>query len=210
MVHHFERDDTIRCYHCGNIVPMKLIGRDASTWDEGEDYIGVEEWSFYMCPTCKEPTLVCWYWQQKGNEITSKPGRGIAYPVNLFDNRTIPEHIRNAIQAAAATKSIDSAISLIAWRRVLELTCKDQGAKGKNLYEQITDLSDRNILPAALKDASNLIRMLGNEGAHSTDLDKKLINVTSIESLVRYIIEYIYVLPEKIRDIAKDKESVER
>ena len=68
ITHHLERNDTIRCFHCGNIVPMKLIGRDVSTWDEGDDYVGVEEWSFYMCPTCKEPTLVCWYWQQKGKK----------------------------------------------------------------------------------------------------------------------------------------------
>lgn len=203
-MHHFEHDDTIRCFHCGNIVPMKLVGRDVSTWDEGEKYIGIEEWSFYMCPTCKEPTLICWYWQQKGSEITSKPGRAIAYPDNLFNNRFIPEQIRDAFQAAAATKSIDSSISLIAWRRVLELTCKDLGAEGRNLYEQITDLSNKSILPSALKDASNLIRNLGNEGAHSTDLEGKWISVSSIESLVRYIIEYVYILPEKIKEIANE------
>ena len=32
MIHHFERDDTIRCFHCGNIVPMKLVGRDIVTF----------------------------------------------------------------------------------------------------------------------------------------------------------------------------------
>jgi len=120
---------------------MKLVGRDIVTWDEGDNYTGVEEWSFYLCPTCKAPTLLCWYWQQKDGEITSEVGRGIAYPSNIFDRKSVPENIRRAFMAAAATKSIDTAVSLIAWRRVLELTCKDLGAQGRTLNEKISDLS---------------------------------------------------------------------
>ena len=199
--HHLEHDDTIRCFHCGNIVPMKLIGRDVSTWDEGEPYIGVEEWSFYMCPTCKAPTLICYYWQQDDKEITSPIGRSVVYPNNLFDDRSIPESIRKAYMSAAATKSIDNSVSLLAWRRVLELTCKDLGAKGNSLYDQISDLSHRNILPSSIKDASDLIRSLGNSGAHSDDLSDKWMNLTDVESLVKYILEYVYVLPQKINAI---------
>ena len=202
MIHHFERDDTIRCFHCGNIVPMKLVGRDIVTWDEGDDYVGVEEWSFYLCPTCKAPTLLCWYWQQKDGEITSEVGRGIAYPSNIFDRKSVPENIRKAFMAAAATKSIDTAVSLIAWRRVLELTCKDLGAQGRNLYEKISDLSAKKILPHPLTDASNLIRLLGNDGAHSVDSEVSRVNIANVEALVRHIIEYVYILPEKIRDIS--------
>lgn len=199
--HHLEHDDTIRCFHCGNIVPMKLVGRDVSTWDEGNPYIGVEEWSFYMCPTCKEPTLICYYWQQNDKKITSPIGRSVMYPDNLFDDRSIPENIRKAYMAAAATKSLDNSVSLLAWRRVLELTCKDLGAKGNSLYDQISDLSNRNILPSSLQDASNLIRSLGNAGAHSDNFSDKWMNLTDIESLVKYILEYVYVLPQKINDI---------
>ena len=199
--HHLEHDDTIRCFHCGNIVPMKLIGRDVSIWDEGEPYVGVEEWSFYMCPTCKEPTLICYYWQQDDKEITTPVGRSVMYPNNLFDDQSIPENIRKAYMAAAATKSLDNSVSLLAWRRVLELTCKDLGAKGNSLYDQISDLSNRNILPSSLKDASNLIRSLGNAGAHSDELSDKWMNLKDIESLVKYILEYVYVLPQKFNTI---------
>lgn len=197
----YEHDDTIRCYHCGNVVPMKVSGREVSTWDEGEDYIGIEEWSFYMCPTCKEPTLICHFWQQKGSEITSDIGKTIAFPDNIFDNRSIPQNVRKAFQAASATKSIDVAISVIAWRRVLELTCKDLGAKGKNLYEKIENLSKEKVLPIKLKEASNIIRNLGNDGAHE-DADRLYhLDITKVEALVRYIIEYVYVLPKKMNDI---------
>lgn len=197
----YEHDDTFRCYHCGNIVPMELSGREVSTWDEGEEYIGVEEWSFYMCPTCKEPTLICYFWQQKGAEIISDLGKTIAFPDNIFDNRSIPQNIRNAFQAASATKSMDVAISVIAWRRVLELTCKDLGAKGKNLYEKITNLSEEKVLPITLKEASHIIRNLGNYGAHDEADRLCHLNITKVEALVRYIIEYVYVLPQKMNDI---------
>ncbi len=208
--HYLEHNDTIRCFHCGNIVPMKLVGRDISTWDEGDNYVGVEEWSFYMCPTCKEPTLICWYWQQKDGEITSDVGRSIAYPDNLFYSRSVPPVIREALVAAAATKSIDKAVTLIAWRRVLELVCNDLKANGKNLHEKILDLSSKNILPSALKDASNLIRKLGNNGAHTDaeDVSSK-ISISNVEGLVRYIIEYVYILPEKIKSLSTLDDSEE-
>lgn len=199
--HHLEHDDTIRCFHCGNIVPMKLVGRDVSTWDEGEPYIGVEEWSFYMCPTCKEPTLICYYWQQNDKEITSPIGRSVMYPDNLFDDRSIPEAIRNAYMAAAATKSLDNSVSLLAWRRVLELTCKDLGAVGDSLNAKIIDLSNKGIFPASLTDASDLIRSLGNAGAHSDELSEKWMNLSDVELLVKYILEYVYTLPQKISAI---------
>ena len=189
---------------------MKLIGQDISTWDEGDDYVGVEEWEFYMCPTCKEPSLICWYWQQKGDEITSSVGRSIAYPENLFDNQIVPKTIRNALVAATSTKSIDIAISLIAWRRVLELVCKDLNANGNDLYHKILDLSSKNILPQSLKDASDIIRKLGNYGAHSNDEDTQRISVANVESLVRYIVEYVYVLPQKISDLSNNERHVNK
>lgn len=205
--HYLEHNDTIRCFHCGNIVPMKLVGRDVSTWDEGKPYIGVEEWSFYMCPTCKEPTLICYYWQQDDKEITSHIGRSVMYPNNLFDDESIPENVRKAYMAAAATKSLDNSVSLLAWRRVLELTVKDLGAKGNSLYDQISDLSNRNLFPSSLQDASNLIRSLGNAGAHSDDFSEKWMNLTDIESLVKYILEYVYILPQKINTITSSAKN---
>ena len=208
MPHFFEHDDTIRCYHCGNIVPMKLVGRDISTWDEGDGYYGVEEWSFYMCPTCKEPTLLCYYWQQKDGSITSKVGRSIAFPNNLFDDKSVPEIIRRALQAASETKSVDVAISLIAWRRVIELICKDLNAEGRNLYERITDLSSKNVFPSTINDASHLIRMLGNEGAHSESETISRTSIYGIESLVKNIIEYVYILPQKVREISSSHDAI--
>lgn len=207
MQHFFEHDDTIRCYHCGNIVPMKLVGRDVSKRDEGDGYYGVEEWSFYMCPTCQEPSLICYYWQQKGKKITSNVGRSIAYPNNLFDDKSIPQSIRTALQAASETKSVDVSISLIAWRRVVELICKDKNATGKNLYEKITNLSAQNIFPSTISDASNLIRLLGNEGAHSDSETIPRTIIYSIETLVKNIVEYVYILPQKVKEVSSSYNS---
>ena len=109
--------------------------------------------------------------------------------------------------AAAATKSLDNSVSLLAWRRVLELTVKDLGGKGNSLYDQISDLSNRNLFPSSLQDASNLIRSLGNAGAHSDDFSEKWMNLTDIESLVKYILEYVYILPQKINTITSSAKS---
>ena len=161
-----------------------------------------------MCPTCKEPTLLCYYWQQKDGSITSKVGRSIAFPNNLFDDKSVPEIIRRALQAASETKSVDVAISLIAWRRVIELICKDLNAEGRNLYERITDLSSKNVFPSTINDASHLIRMLGNEGAHSESETISRTSIYGIESLVKNIIEYVYILPQKVREISSSHDTI--
>ena len=205
--HHFEHDDTIRCYHCGNIVPMKLVGRDVSTWDEGDDYLGVEEWSFYLCPTCKEPTLLCYVWQQHGNKMTFSPIRSIAYPHNLFDDQNIPETIRLALHTASETNSLDKSIVLIAWRRVIELICDNLDAVGKNLFEKITYLSEQNIIPRTINDASHLVRVLGNEGAHTTGAELAHVSINEIATLVKIIVEYVYVLPAKISNISEHHQN---
>ena len=161
-----------------------------------------------MCPTCKEPTLLCYYWQQKEGSITSKIGRSIAFPDNLFDEKSVPEIIRKALQAASETKSIDVAISLIAWRRVIELICKDLNAKGSNLFERITYLSSKNVFPSTINEASHLIRILGNEGAHSDGETISRTSIYGIESLVKNIIEYVYILPQKVKEISSSHDSL--
>jgi len=48
---------------------------------------------------------------------------------------------------------------------------------------------------------------LGNDGAHSDDPEPRRVNIANVEALVRYIIEYVYILPQKISDISKANES---
>ena len=201
-MHHLEHNDTIRCYHCGNIVPMKLVGRDVSKWDETKECFTVTEWSFYLCPTCKRPTVVSYSWKQNETCFLSKTQRKVEYPENVLYDTSVPVSIQDAFRVAVETKSSDIVVIMIAWRRVVELICDDLHATGNNLFEQISDLGRKNLIPNTIETASHLIRKLGNESAHSDGGETLQVDARDIESLVRIIVEYVYVLPQRVSEIS--------
>ena len=51
-------------------------------------------------------------------------------------------------------------------RRALEESCVQQKAEGKNLYEMIDDLANKQTITKALKNMAHRIRLFGNRGAH--------------------------------------------
>ena len=72
----------------------------------------------------------------------------------------------------------------------------------------ITDLSSKNVFPSTINDASHLIRILGNEGAHSESETISRTSIYGIESLVKNIIEYVYILPQKVREISSSHDAI--
>ncbi|MCS1350285.1 DUF4145 domain-containing protein [Mechercharimyces sp. CAU 1602] len=67
--------------------------------------------------------------------------------------------------AALKTKNIDGAICVLALRRTLEMMCIDKGENNRNLYKNIQELSDRDILPPILDGMAGILREVGNYAA---------------------------------------------
>lgn len=94
---------------------------------------------------------------------------------------------------------IDSNISLLAIRRVLEMICKERACKKKSLEAMLKDMVSKNILPDTLDQCGVLIRKLGNSGAHGDE--GNYISRNDLEELINFtetIIYYIYELPTKV------------
>ena len=72
------------------------------------------------------------------------------------------------------------------------------GADGNDLPEMIKDLVDKKILPEMLDDACWVIRQLGNCAAHADDIDFYKYEVERTTEFVGAIIDYLYILPNKI------------
>ena len=51
-------------------------------------------------------------------------------------------------------------------RRTLEELCSDRNATGDNLKQRLTSLSGSVVLPQELLDATDDLRLLGNDAAH--------------------------------------------
>lgn len=86
-----------------------------------------------------------------------------------FDPSGIPGNVAEALEEAVSCHSIGChTAAAIMVRKTLEELCADQGAEGKTLKTRLQDLraKGRVVLPEALFDGLDQLRLLGNDAAH--------------------------------------------
>lgn len=202
-----------QCYFCGNLTLMNVVGthRYLYTDEDCDEFTGkswvvfYEDTTWYMnsCPVCNNITLTKEY---SNSEMIKGWGPGscektVIYPIATFSAKDIPNIIKTAYESALKVRNIDNSICLIALRRTLESICKDKGAMGKTLYSMIKDLSDKSILPPILNGISDVLRELGNEAAHGSDIQHYKEDVDLMFEFTESIINYVYILPIKLSNI---------
>jgi hypothetical protein len=67
-----------------------------------------------------------------------------------------------------------------------------------SLFERLNGLVENNEIPPVLSEMSDVIRLIGNIGAHASQQNVKPGHVKIIDEFFRAIIEYVYVAPQKI------------
>ena len=84
-----------------------------------------------------------------------------------FDAAAVPAHIVNVFEEALtchANCCYRAAAMLV--RKTLEILCEERGAAGKDLKDRLGALRKIVILPEALFQAADGLRLLGNDAAH--------------------------------------------
>jgi hypothetical protein len=213
-----SKETTIKCFHCGNETLMHKKGehewgsRDIET-DENNDFSFSYQYEMYACPVCHKVTLIQKYidetmWPPSyGNARGDQEEKTILYPINSIESDAIPAIIKGAFEGAQKTKSIDNNVCLMALRRTLELIMNDRGATSRNLMKKIEEIAEKGMLPDALKEASGITRILGNSAAHGMADGIDQDDVNRMVELIEYIIEYLYVIPDKISRYKKKLDS---
>ena len=87
----------------------------------------------------------------------------------------------------------------MALRRTLELMLKDQGATKWGLKDKIEEVAAKGLLPDTLKEASSFAKVLGDTAAHDKEVEIDSYDIETIAEFISYIIEYLYIIPNKIR-----------
>jgi hypothetical protein len=84
-----------------------------------------------------------------------------------FDPAGIPSEVLAPFEEALACQSIgcNIATAMLA-RKTLEAICEERGANGASLHDRLTGLKTRVVLPQALFEAMDALRLLGNDAAH--------------------------------------------
>jgi hypothetical protein len=96
-------------------------------------------------------------------------------------------------------------------RSALQAALRDYKAEGKSLFDEVSNLAAKGLLPPVMKEWANELRVLGNESAHPevgktgpTARDAK----DAIEFL-DFLIQYLYDLPKQINEYRARKANTD-
>lgn len=129
-----------------------------------------------------------------------------AVSVDIYPN---PEEGRNLIEDdyllptnlhriySETIKSINNGqdvLTGIGIRAIVETTCKDKNASGKDLYEKINDLVTQGVLTKDGADILHKLRTLGNEAAHEVKPHDKVQLGLALD-VIDHLLQGVYILP---------------
>lgn len=86
-------------------------------------------------------------------------------------------------------------------RRALEFICNEQGATGKTLYEKLKVLVTNETFPGHFEEMTDLMRKVGNLGAHAGDDEVDFWDAEILDEFFRFVVEYVYITPSRIQKL---------
>lgn len=170
-------------------------------WEEREEHT---EYRIFSCPVCESITLVESYWndemeEQMAEEFCEKDK--ILYPNIIDEYSDVTIKINNAFKSAVRSRYLDFTLCMIALRRTLEMICIDKGVTKGMLGKKLKEMESKGLIPTVINEASQILKNLGNAAAHGEEITYTSAQVKEAFYFIDSIINYIYVLPEKIKKL---------
>ena len=131
----------------------------------------------------------------------------MAYPGSVDLPEPVPINVREVYAEASRIKRSAPNAFAVMLRRALEAVCDDRGVEKGALGERLRKLADHGEVPPLLAEVSDVVRMLGNIGAHASSLSVTVPDTWVLDDFFRAIVEYVYIAPSKLK---KYKERAQR
>lgn len=200
-----QEEKVLQCFHCGNKTLMPL--KAECKYEDYDPECGLGEtyfWYVFLCPVCHKITLEQQYNFSEEMEYNGKPiwHSNILYP-EINSEIELPPSVKSTFEAALKVRNIDGSICALSIRRTLEVMCKEKGEVDGSLYQKLKNLSSKGILPDILDEMADILRNLGNSAAHADETEFSDDIVSSMIEFTKIILDYVYVLPNKLATIQK-------
>lgn len=207
------------CPHCRRYSRHLLVWQHRQ-WEHSSDDISLrraldERQSYYLaqCGDCGEMLLyvnrpphddICDKFE--GSELEAETV--IVWPELSVSDEAVPQRIRDCYEEAVAVRARSPNSFATSVRRALEALCDDRGITKGSLAKRVQLLTLANELPPPLLEIADVLRFVGNVGAHN---DRKVskAEVEVIDKCFRLLIEYFYEVPGKIRQLKQTLAELE-
>ena len=200
------------CPHCGNRAPQRHIYTQ-KYFDKGYSMNGTlsddnlpSAYHVAVCETCNEILLYNSFIDIVEDKDFHRAK--LIWPDPGVLHKSVPQTIAECYSEAARIKNLAPNAFAVQIRRALEALCDDRGAKKGNLQSRLQDLASRGEIPPVLAEMTDVLRLLGNIGAHAADQNIKPGFVYVIDDFFRAIIEYVYVAPSKLKEFQDRMKSL--
>jgi len=187
------------CPHCCNKVQLKVVFRheyeptmySADTGEPtGNDGLTCE-YLVCICTTCDELLV----YHSFDNECPT-----LEFP-NIGLDESIPKSVKNCYMEAKQIQAKAPNAFAVMIRKSLEALCDDREVKKGTLITRLKELANRGEIPPTLLELTNILRELGNVGAHYSDQQISVPMTWEMTNFFKTIVEYVYVAPSKLKKI---------
>jgi len=195
------------CPHCNNRAPQTLIHaqpfNDIAYGHLGDAELDEKDYvpsSYYVasCDTCNQILVYLDFGEQLGEGQFEKAD--LAWPQKKTLPKSVPRDVNRIYEEAARIQWTSPDAFAVQIRRGLEAICGDRGVQEKVLVRALKKLADRGEIPPTLSEMSDVLRLLGNIGAHWTGQHIHQLQTPALDEFFRAVVEYIYVAPSKLKE----------
>lgn len=195
------------CNHCGNVTSQTLVHHHSAPmlFDTIKGERIFEEFIFksFVCSTCQGLNLMGGFLVENGKtgdfpELYPTGSSLTPAPYLVPGGELIPARLTEIYSQTWPLKKTNPIAFVTQIRRALEYICYDQGATGRSLASKLQNLIQKGVFPGHIGDVTDLLRLIGNIGAHDSQVEVTVWDAESIDDFFRLLVEYVYVIAAKI------------
>ena len=191
---------TTLCGHCGNSAPHSVLLRHECVMPLTVPDGTVEKYPYRFtvlaCSTCGAIELNGGF---EGDDVQALYPRGANFLPDIAqmgdDPPPVPFEVLDVYGPAWRLRFLAPDAFAVQVRKALEIVCGDLEARGNSLHERLRDLASRGLLPEGLVGVTELIREVGNVGAHQPPKAVDRNDAELLDELFRLLLSYLYVGP---------------
>jgi len=194
-----KRKTFLFCSRCGkasvHILLSSVSSDERRCSADGHVHHEPSTYFLFQCAGCIGISLYIW---SALHQPESEFGE-CTYPLCESDNDAIPVKVALAYRDAEKVRFQSTNAYAVMVRRVLETIAEEQGIKTPNLFDAMSQLCSKSIMPSYVVEAIKWLRRLGNEGAHAGKTKLDGVDNEVIASSLSIVIQHFYIFPAQVQ-----------
>ena len=182
------------CPHCAHRSPQRVVF--TQEYEDSAHVLsgvgrsgGPSTYHVVLCDVCNR-VLLYEHWGTCSSVVCVEGV--IVWPSIVGDlHHAVPERVREIYQEAHSIRRVAPNAFAVQIRRALEALCQNRGVQTGSLSSRLQGLVGKGELPAVLAEMTDVLRLLGNIGAHADKVNVNIAQVSAVDEFFRAIIEYV-------------------